>query len=211
MALTYSVVVTDTGSWMHAPGSDFLFAYIDDSWNVQVKAAVTSAFQKALGMSSTIKQAVLKTSGQQIVNGLYLLNQSDMTDAMNSIDGMGETSVDQNSESGSGTAASINQEFFTAVLAGLGGDVEPLLAYLQNEMQNLQAQTQQSTVTENFGTVVGLVSVMPELEVVETTFQYLYSSAATSQWFVEVTCGGSEHYSYDYSYTIVNYNYDPSA
>ena len=141
-------------------------------------------------------------------NGLYLMNQAAMTKAMNSIDGMGETSADQKHEQGSGTAISINQQFFAAILAGLGGDVEPMMAYLTEEMGNVQAQTKQSTVTENFGTVIGLISVMPVLETPVTTFQYVFSSSETSKWFVDVVCVGVEHYSYNYNYTVVNYNYD---
>lgn len=206
--IEYRVILTDTGNWLHAPGSDFLFTFIMDDWGDKVKKDVTNAFEKALRMSSTIKDAVKETSGQDVVNGLYLANQVDMTKAMNSIPGMGETSTDQKSEQGSGTAVEVNQQFFTAVLAGLGGDVAPLLDYLTEEMGNVQAQTKKSTVTENFGTVVGLVSVMPVLNVPVTTFQYVYSSEATSSWFVKVNCGSTEHYSYDYSYNVVNYNYE---
>lgn len=204
----YIVTLTDTGQWMHAPGTDFLFAYIADDWSPALKGAVSQAFTKALSMSSVIKKAVLETSGQQVENGLYLLDQATMTTAMNSIDGMGETNVDRNSESGNGTAASINAEFFAAVLAGLGGDVAPMMTYLTQEMGNVQAQTSQSQVTSSFGTVIGLISVMPVLDVVTTTFQYAFSSATTAEWFVKVNCGSVEHYSYDYSYTVVNYNYD---
>jgi hypothetical protein len=204
---SYVVTLTDAGKWMHAPGSDFLFAYIDDSWSSALKDAVAEAFEKALGMSSNIKQAVKDTSGQDVVNGLYLLDQADMTMAMNSIQGMGETSVDQKSESGQGTAVTINGQFFTAILAGLGGDVEPMMAYLTEAMGDVQAQTKQSTVTENFGTIIGLISVMPELNVVVTDFQYVYSTTETSEWFVKVNCGSVEHYSYDYSFTVVDYNY----
>jgi len=206
--LTYMVTLTESGKWLHAPGSDFLFAYLDDSWSNELKEKVANAFTTALGMSSQIKQAVKDKTGQEVVNGLYLLNQSAMTEAMNSIDGMGQTSVDSKHESGSGTAVSINQQFFTAILAGLSGDVAPLMAYLTEEMGDVQAQTKKSTVTEVFGTVIGLVSLMPVLEVPVTTFQYVYSDSATSKWFVKVNCGGSEHYSYDYRYNVVNYNYD---
>jgi hypothetical protein len=205
--LSYQVVVTDSGKWLHAPGSDFLFAFIQDDWSPTLKEAVAGAFETALGMSSQIKTAVKDTAGQDVVNGLYLLDQAAMTTAMNSIDGMGMTSVDQKSESGSGTAVDINKQFFLAVLAGLGGDIEPIMAYLTEEMAEVQAQTKQSTVTEAFGTVIGLISVMDVLDVVTTTFQYVFSDSETSKWFVNVTCGSVNHYSYDYSYTVVNYNY----
>jgi hypothetical protein len=205
----YLVTLTDSGQWMHAAGSDFLFAYLEDNWSADLKKKVGDAFQSNLKMPSTIKEHVKDKSGQDVVNGLYLLNQPAMTAAMNSIEGMGMTAVDQQSQSGSGTAVTINQQFFKAVLGGLGGDVVPMLTYLNSQMQTIQGQTQQSTVSENFGTVFGLVSVMEGLDVVETNFQYVYSTAATSQWFVKVNCGSAEHYSYSYGYTVVNYSYTP--
>lgn len=204
---SYLVTMTDQGKWLHAPSSDFLFAYIENDWPKDVVADVTKAFETALGMSSTIKAAVKNTSGQEVVNGLYLLDQAAMTTAMNSIDGMAETTADQNTQQGSGTAASINGEFFAAVLGGLSGDVAPMLTYLTTEMGDVQAQTKQSTVTENFGTIIGMISVMPVLNVVVTSFQYVYSTSEVSTWFVSVPCGSVEHQSYDYSYTVVNYNY----
>lgn len=204
---TYHVTLTDTGKWLHAPSSDFLFAYLENDWPANVQAAVTTAFETALGMSSTIKAAVKSTSGQDVVNGLYLLDQAAMTKAMNAIDGMGLTAVDSYEESGSGTAASINGDFFSAILGGLGGDVAPLLTYLTTEMGDVQAQTAQSTVTENFGTIIGMVSVMPVLNIPVTSFQYVFSSSKVSQWFVKVNCGSVEHQSYDYSYTVAEYNY----
>ena len=207
--LTYYVTLTDTGSWLHAPGSDFLFAYIEDKWPTQVQTDIKAAFKAALKMSSTIKASVKKTSGQEVVNGLYLLNQKAMTVAMNDIDGMGETGATQNAEEGSGTALSITGDFFAAVLGGLGGDVEPLLTYLTTQMGDLQAQVKQSTVSDNFGTVIGLISVMPVLNVAVTTFRYVYSSQQTSTWFVSVPCASIEHHSYNYSYTAVDYNYAP--
>jgi hypothetical protein len=206
----YIVTLTDDGQWMHSPGSDFLFAYIQNDWSAELKDAVAQAFTTALTMSSVIKQAVLDTSGQTVENGLYLLDQAAMTTAMNSINGMGETGVGTGGKAGDGTAVSINKEFFAAVLAGLGGDVEPLMVYLTEEMSDVQAQTKKSEVTDTFGTVIGFISVMPELNVVTTTFRYAFSTASTAEWFVKVICGSVEHYSYDYSYITVDYNYIPA-
>ncbi|MEC7770710.1 MAG: hypothetical protein VX798_05965 [Bacteroidota bacterium] len=204
----YNKVSTDKGTWLHAPGSDFLFAYLKKDWPADLTKKVTQAFEDALEMSSTIKDQVKDTSGDDVKNGLYLLNQSAMTKAMNNIDGMGETEVNQDGKSGSGTTVSINMEFFKAILGGLDGDVAPLMTYLNTQMSDVIAETRKSTVTQNFGTVIGLISVMPVLNVPVTSFQYVFSSAETSQWFVKLICGSTQHYSYDYKYTIVNYNYD---
>lgn len=116
------------------PRIRFLFAFIQKDWSPALKESVGSAFQMALTMSNKIKDAVKNTAGQTVVNGLYLLDQPSMTDAMNSIPGMGMTTVDQNRESGSGTATSINGEFFAAILGGLSGNVEPMMEYLNTSM-----------------------------------------------------------------------------
>lgn len=210
MAAEYNVTLTDSGEWLHAPSSDFLFAYIANDWNPGLQTRIRGAFTQALSLSSTIKQAVLETTGQKVESGLYLVSYPGMTRAMNSINGMGEDSVEQYHQSGDGTAASINLQFFTATLAGLGGDVTPMNTYLNQQMGNLQGQTKGSTVTDIFGTVIGLISAVPLLDDVATTFQYAFSPAATSEWFVSMNCGSEEEYSYNYSYTVVNYSYDNS-
>ncbi|KAF1007294.1 MAG: hypothetical protein GAK28_01933 [Luteibacter sp.] len=205
----YAVILADTGKWLHAPGSDYLFAYLDNSWSPDLVAKVTSAFETALKMSSTIKEAVKNTSGQSVVDGLYLLEQPAMTKAMNSIPGMGLTQVAQQHQSGEGTAVDINGQFFAAILGGLGGDVAPMLNYLTTTMGDIQAQTQKSTVTKDFGTIMGLISVMPVLNVPVTSFQYVYSTSSVSTWFVKVNCASVQKQSYDYGYTVCNYNYSP--
>ena len=206
----YFVLDTEGGQWFHSPGSDFLFAFAPEKWDPGTKKQVVDAFKSALSMSTTIKKAVEATSHQTVVQGLYLEDQSSMTDAMNSIEGMGMTSANQGGESGQGTATSINAEFFAAILGGLGGDIAPIMGYLNSQMANIQVQTGKTTVTKNFGTVIGMISVMPELDVVTTTFQYVFSGDETSHWFVNTNCGSHEQYSYDYTYTAVEYNYDPS-
>ncbi len=207
--MMYQVHVTATGDyWLHAPSSDFLFAYIDSSLDPATTKALTTAFQNALKMSSIIKQAVVDTSGKAAMNGLYLLNQAEMTAAMNSINGMGETLASNGGNSGSGTAITINQEFFAGILGGLGGDVTPMMTYLNDQMSKVQAQTKNSTVTDDFGVIVGLVSLMPVLNIPVTTFKYIFSSSSISSWFVNLLCVDIQSQSYSYSYTDVDYNYN---
>lgn len=204
---SYNVTLTESGKWLHAPGSDFLFAFLEDQWPADLQTKVTQAFEDALTMSTSIKNAVKQTSGQDVVDGLYLLDQPAMTKAMNSIDGMGQTQVNQQHQDGYGVAVDINGQFFAAILGGLSGDVAPMLNYLTTGMGDVQAQTKKSTVTKDFGTVIGLISVMPILNVPVTSFQYVYSTSEVSTWFVKVNCASVEKQSYDYGYTVVNYNY----
>lgn len=209
--MRYLTTTTDSGQWKHAPSSDFVFAYIDEDWTPAEKIAVGQAFEAAEQMSNKIKQAVLATSGQTVVNGLYLLDQPAMTEAMNSISGMGETAATQHTLSGDGTALSVTDDFFGQVLAGLGGDISPMLDYLTVALGKVQAQTVNTTVTSTFGTVVGLVSLMPDLDIPVTSFVYLFSEASTTTQFQQFLCGSSTTYTYDIDYTAVTYNYvDPT-
>lgn len=216
-ALSYQVTVTDDGQWLHAPGSNFAFAYLGKTWDSDTHKVMTTAFQDALRMSSTIKDKVKAIDGGPgIAKGVYLINEAAMTQAMNSIDGMGETTANDKSNSGKQTIVEINKEFFAAILAGLTGDITPMLDFLTKEMGNLQAQVKEETVTDVFGTVIALISLMPELNVPVTTFQYVFSSSTTASWFVSLwPCTTVEKHSYDYKYRIVEYNYvsrtpDPS-
>ena len=208
---TYLVTVTDSGEWLHPAGSDFLFAFIDASLPDDVKLSIRTAYTQALQLPNKIKAEVKSTSGQDVVNGLYLLNQAAMTMAMNNVDGMSQTTVDQQTKSGTDVSVGINAEFFTAVLAGMGGDVAPMMTYLTGEMGDLQGQVRSSNVTENFGTIIGTVSTEPVLGVPVTVFKYVYSDDKTSDWFVSVPCGSAEKHDYDYSFTVVDYLYEPPA
>jgi len=203
-----TVTTEDGGEWRHAPSSDFVFTYLPATLPPDTKAAMVKAFEDALGMSSKIKEAIKNTTGQTVVQGLYLQDAAEMTNAMNSIEGMGQTKDASGGEQGSGTAVSINQQFFAAVLAGLGGDVAPLMDYLTKSMGDVQAEVKKQTKIDKFGTVIGMISLMPELDVPVTTFTYAYSDSTTSSWMVKVNCGSTEHYSYDYTYQTIDYNYD---
>jgi len=206
----FRAFTTDSGTWLSSPGSDFVFAYVDNSWSDTFKASIGSAFQSALNMTNLVKDAVKNTSGQQVVNGLYILNQTAMTRAMNSIPGMGQQSVAQNNKSGKATAVQISGEFLAAALAGIAGDVEPIVTYFTKEMANFQVSLSQTSQIDQFGTMISFISGIPTLNVVTTTFQYSYASSQYKEWVVDLVCASSQHYEYDYGYTVVNYNYAPS-
>lgn len=206
---TYFVkVMQDESQWLHSAGSDFLFAYLDPkTMSADTIKAVTKAFTDALQMSNKIKAAVLSTSGQTVVDGLYLLDQTAMTKAMNTIDGMGMTSANTKENSGSGSAVSISNEFFSDILTGVGGDVTPMQDYLKASMGKVIAQVATQDITTDFGIVIGLISVMPVLNVPTTTFMYAHTTSETKTWITKILCGSEEKNSYDYTYEVVNYNY----
>lgn len=205
---SYVVTPTNEGEWHHNPNSDFVFAYYDKAWPEDFRKEVGKAFKIAQSMSETIKDAVRDTSGQEVVNGLYVLDKKAMIKAMNSIKGMGETGADTSSESGTGTAATITKEFFAAALAGLGGDVAPMSEYLTKAMGDIQAEAKTKKSDRDFGTIVGMVSGDPDLDVVSISFKYVHSAGKTSEWFVSVKCASVEHHSYSYSYDYVDFNFN---
>lgn len=196
--IPYFTVAMDDGTWLSSQGSDFVFAYVKNAWDPDTKAKVGEAFEDALDLPNTIKEAVKNTSGDEVLAGVYILDKDAMIKAMNSIQGMAETSASTNSKKGEGTAASINEEFFQAVLAGLKGDVSGILDYLNQEMGGFQAQLEKTTTYSSFGSNIGMISAIPELGVVTTSFSYAFSSSETGHWMVNVNCGSVEHYSYDY-------------
>lgn len=208
MSVNYLVTTTDDGQWLHAPSSDFVFAYVANDWTTDQKSAVTEAFKQALTMPGQIKKSIEGTGGKPPQNGLYILDQTAMTKAMVAIDGMGEVKADTSTNSGSKTAVDINMEFFTSVLAGLGGDVAPMLDYLNKSMQTFQAELSQNNDVQQFGTVFGLVSLMDVLDVAVTGFTYAYSSSDTKTLVVSANCGSATKIDYSYSYTVVDYVYE---
>lgn len=208
MSVNYLVTTTDDGQWLHAPSSDFVFAYVANDWTADQKTAVTEAFKQALTMPNQIKKSIEGKGGKPPQNGLYVLDAQAMTEAMVAINGMGEVKGNTSTNSGSKTAVDINMEFFTSVLAGLGGDVAPMMDYLNKSMQSFQAELSQNNDVQQFGTVFGLVSLMDVLDVAVTGFTYAYSSSDTKTLVVSANCGSATKIDYSYSYTVANYVYE---
>ncbi len=213
----YSYVVTvveggegeTSGKWYSAEGTDYAFTFIPTALSAKAKAVLVEAFEKSLKLPTLIKNAVLKTAGIKVENGLYLLKSSAMIEAINSIEGMGQTSANTKSASGDGAAIDITKQFFNAVLASLKSNVKPILKYLQNSMGKVQGQAAKSEINTNFGTVFAMTSLMPELGVAVTTLHYAFSNEKTGQWFVKIPCGSARKTSYSYDYDTVVYDYNP--
>lgn len=209
-SLNYQVTIIDEGEWIHSQGTDFLFAFLKKSWSDQFKAKLGKAFTTGLTVPNKIKESVKKNSGQDVVNGLYIQDEAAMTKAMNDIPGMSQTGASRHHEEGEDIVTVITEKFFGAVLATLGGNVKPISTYLTSKMADFQAQLKETKVDDKFGTVIGLISGIPEFDVVTTTFKYVYSSASTASWVVETSCSSTQKTSYNYDYTVVDYLYNPS-
>ncbi|MXN75840.1 hypothetical protein GR157_13990 [Burkholderia sp. 4701] len=208
--LTYYVTVTDDGTWIHAASSDFVFAYESNSLTSDEKKILGQAFEQALGIPNKIKKAVEKITGQAVAQGVYIGDFNLVINALNSIDGMAQTSENTGGDSGNRIVADITDNFFQIILSGLGGDVKPLQKYLTGQMQGFQAALSQNQNFQNFGTVIGTVSLVEGLDVPVTSFQYIYSNYTTAQWVEQLSCSSVEKQSYSYNYTDVTFLYDPN-
>jgi len=138
--LTYYVTITESGKWLYASDSNFLFTFVPNRFSSQEKKKITDAFEETLKLFSLIRKAVVeKVDKGAVVNNLYLIDQDKMTKAMNSIEGMGMTSVDKSAKEANGTVASINLVFFNDILSSLGGEVDPMQKYLLKKMESIQS------------------------------------------------------------------------
>ena len=201
----YTVTLTDSGKWLQA---GFLFGYIKNDWKQSTKNVAKKAFEDALSVSDEIKKAVQQTSGEKVVDGLYLLDKKEIIKAMTSIDGMSQTENHTQKMNGNNTAFYICKAFFELVLAGLSGGVEAIMPVLMKNMTDFKGQISNSNVKDKFGTVIGIVNVLEEIDLAVISFNYVYSSKEVSQWLVDIDCASVSHYQYDFDYLSVGFNYN---
>lgn len=218
----YVVTLTDPGEgnpspgpvtgWKHSPGPDITIAYPLDTDDAELKQLADTAFTQALKLPAVIKEAINRLSGKvDGSNGLYLSDPAAVATAMNSIPGMAQTETGPASDSGTGTAGSINLRFFGQLLGVDAVAVRPLQGYLQFAMSRVQYQARISKAATNFGIIIGLVAGDPDIDEVATSVKYVCaSSAETREWFVNLDCSSQEERPYNYSYTILDFDYDPA-
>ncbi|MFW0739800.1 hypothetical protein [Flavobacterium sp. T12S277] len=157
--------VTNDGTWIHTEGNDYIFYYKLDIWSEEQNRIMGNAFLRALQVPNKIKDAVLATSGQQVVDGLYTLDQPAMVKALNSIRGMSQTNVVQRTLIGNGTIQQANEQLFNDILSGVGGSVNPMRDYLNRAMAATQAAAAGNTTAQNLGTTITLLSLVPGLNI----------------------------------------------
>jgi hypothetical protein len=201
----------DDGTWVHTEGSDYIFYYKFDAWTPEQNTIMGNAFVKAMQVPNKIKEAVLNTSGQVVVDGLYTLNQEAMTKAMNSIPGMSQTNVVKRSLNGNGTIKEANEQFFNDILSGVGGTVNPMRDYLNRSMAATQAAAGK-TSPQHLGTTITLLALVPGLNIALTSVVYAVSTASSAAVLITHKCSDDETtFSYNVDYTKVGYSYTGPA
>jgi hypothetical protein len=200
--------VTNDGTWIHTEGNDYIFYYKLDMWTPEQNQIMGQAFLRALQVPNKIKDAVLATSGQKVVDGLYTLDQPAMVKALNSIRGMSQTNVVQRTLIGNGTIQQANEQLFNDILSGVGGSVNPMRDYLNRAMAATQAAAASNTTAQNLGTTITLLSLVPGLNIPTTSVVYAVSKASSAAVLIKHKCSSdSTKFSYNVDYTKVGYSY----
>ncbi|MBN2069011.1 MAG: hypothetical protein JW739_05175 [Opitutales bacterium] len=199
---------TESGVWLHGPDSNLAFAFIQNSWSEETKENMEKAFVKCTELFPVIIDEVEKTTESPVVNGLYLLNKDQMIKVMNSIQGMGQTSAQNQEFDGYANATTICKLFFNDLLSNLGGDVTPMMNYLVEQMRIVQEQAEEATIDNDFGILVGIASLMPVLEMPITTFVYISTQSESKSWFVSLSCLNPKKVKFSIKTTVVKWNYN---
>jgi hypothetical protein len=201
-----------SGTWKHAMSGSFVFYFEQYGWTTNQKQIMAKAFKEALGIPNLIKQAVLDTSGQDVVNGVYTQDKSAMVKAMNSIHGMSQTSSSTSNLSGSGTITDANQQLFNRMLAGIGGDVSPMMTYLNSEMSIYQQTAAgMPTSPQYFGISMAVLSLVEVFDTPVTSALYTFTKADSAATLIEHSCESpTTEFSWNLDYEIVKFLYNTS-
>lgn len=205
----FLITPTATGKWIHAPGNDFLFAFEQDRWPDEAIKILREAYKKAMKLPVKIKEAVKKEVGQDVAEGVYVGDKAAIVKALNSIDGMGQTSWSEENMKGEDSVSTINLKFWSNALAALEGDVSALKDFLKERMSIFQTQLKRSQEAEHFGTIICLVSLAPDIWVPSISIRYVLSTARVRKWVEKVHCHDTQRQKYDFDFTVVDYLYDP--
>lgn len=199
---------TDDGTWIHTEGSDYIFYYKFDSWTDEQNKIMADAFLRGMQVPNLIKKSVKDTSGDDVKNGLYTLNEEAMVKALNNIDGMSQTNVVQRNLSGDGTVQKANEQLFNDILSGVGGSVNPMRDYLNRSMAATQATAADKPNASHLGTTITLLALVPGLNIALTSVVYAVSTAKSAGVLVKHKCSDdTTSFSYSVDYTKVGYSY----
>ncbi len=204
---TYHVTLTPKGKWLWADRPGLAFAFIDATLEASLAARVTSAFETALGLFPALAAAVTAEHGSgAIAGGVYLLDQSAMTRAINTVPGIAMTKLEQDKLSVTATAAQANLDFFTGRLTDLVGEVKPLAPGLNQAMADLQAALGEAKGLSDFGILIATVGLMPVLNVPITTLQYISLGADQRPAFEAASCADAKTHRFDFRFSVADYS-----
>ena len=230
----YEKISTAAGKWLYAARPDFAFAFLKNEWDEDSTESMIATFETVVRLLASIKEVVKRTSGDHcVVDELYLLDSATMTAAMNSIPGMGQTSVTRNTQSSDKPPKTIDQHHFLAILQKLGGNPDPVMPLIRDKLASIQARlervredadaSKQGTSNVNdirppeieapvfkeaFGIVAGTASLMEQLNIPTITFEYVCTSISHTSRSdgVDFTSVGKPAYEYTHSFTRFNFD-----
>jgi hypothetical protein len=203
-------IKTNNGYWLYSSDIKFCFAYIDDKYSENQVKIIKEAFGKMPDYFEMINEKIpdTNTKGSNTIRDFYLLDDKAISKIMSSIKGMGQVSIQNVKFSGESTAQNICKTFFANVLEKLGGDISSISSILLNGMNSIQNQVKETTVKNAFGILIGIVSLMPGMDIVVISFYYIYVSVDYKKWFISLNCSSPNTVKYSLSYKIIAYNYN---
>ncbi|WP_264530294.1 hypothetical protein [Flavobacterium sp. N502540] len=208
-SIPYCITPTLDQAWLHTCNENLLLALLPKGTDNKIETILLEAFKNALVVFVDIRAALKKTCHTTpFVGGLYLVDGPEMQRAMNTINGMGETSAYSSTKSYSGTPSAVNLQFFSDVLGISSDQLKYLESNLLRYMKIIQEDAKRATA-ETIGILTCVVGYVELTETTVTTFTYVTATTTTKDQFDKIDCECNDLEKFDYEYNVVKFNYSP--
>lgn len=208
-SIPYCITPTPDGAWLHTCNENLLLASLPKNADNKTETALWEAFKNALALFVDIRAALKKTcSTPPFVGGLYLVDGTEMQNAMITINGMGETAAYPSTKSYSGTPSAVNLQFFEDVLGISNDKLKYLESNLLRYMRIIQADAKQATA-KTIGILTCVVGYVELTGTTVTTFTYVTATTTTKDQFDKIDCECDDLDKFNYEFNIVKFNYSP--
>ena len=205
-SIAHCVTPAGKSTWLHTCNENLVLGLIPEGADQKVEDALFSAFERAITLIGEIKGALKKNS---FVGGLYLVGCDEMTKAIGTISGIGETSTGTSIFSGKGMPSAVNLAFFQRVLGDSNQKLQFLESYLQRYMFDIQSCAKDCRAAEIIGILAVVIGYESLTGTTGTTFTYVTATGKTKTEFEGINCLNGEIEEFSFQYEFCKYNYSP--
>lgn len=203
--MTYDTITTSKGRWLCSTGEDILIAYIDNSWSKDDQEGVLVKFLATTETLSSIKNAVQNSTGQTVINGLYGLNEQQMTRCMNSLKDLGKASSKRHKMRDKGTSKDVIKKLLTTVIPDLAEDTSQISKYFEDKLNKAQSQIAKNYSMRSYGIMIGTITLDRLFKVPRIYYKYASCSNHYRNWLVDLNCEYPSYDYYNFEYTLAVY------
>ncbi|WP_202702291.1 hypothetical protein [Flavobacterium sp. UGB4466] len=208
-SIPYCITPTPDGAWLHTCNENLLLASLPKDTDNKTETILLEAFKNSLALFVDIRAALKKTCHTTpFVGGLYLVDGTEMQNAMITINGMGETSAYSSTKSYSGTPSAVNLQFFEDVLGISNDKLKYLESNLLRYMKIIQEDAKRATA-ETIGILTCVVGYVELTGTTVTTFTYVTVTTTTKDQFDKIDCECNDLDKFNYEFNIIKFNYSP--